>query len=284
MWRRLVRQAISLIALVLVGGFLGAGLVRVAPGFDVDDRELDPRLSPASLEWLRAARAADGNLATFYWAYLKGLTQGEMGVSRSLRRPVTELLRERGPMTLRLVAFGLVAGWTLGLGLAVFAAVSRMPGAWLASAGVSSLFLALPAALAGLLVLYLDAPRWWAVAFVILPKVFSYARPLIERVYAAPHVLLARAKGLGEVRMFCWHVLPAMAPELFALAGVSVSLACGVTIPLEAVCDIPGAGQLAWQAAAGRDLPVLVSLTLLFALVARVANAAADLATEAVRP
>ena len=75
-----------------------------------------------------------------------------------------------------------------------------------------------------------------------------------------------------------------MTPEMLALAGVSVSLAFSASIPLEAVCDVPGLGQLAWQAALGRDLPVLVSLTLLLALVTRAANAAADLAIGAITP
>ena len=47
-------------------------------------------------------------------------------------------------------------------------------------------------------------------------------------------------------------------PQLLALAGVTVSLAFGAAIPVEAIADSPGVGQLAWQAALGRDLPVLV--------------------------
>jgi len=72
-------------------------------------------------------------------------------------------------------------------------------------------------------------------------------------------------------------------PELLALAGVSVTMAFSAAIPIEAVGDVPGIGQLAWQAALGRDLPVLVSLTLLLMLLTRSANAAADVAISAVQ-
>jgi peptide/nickel transport system permease protein len=71
---------------------------------------------------------------------------------------------------------------------------------------------------------------------------------------------------------------------LLALAGVSVSLAFSAAIPIEAVCDIPGVGQLAWQAALGRDLPILVTITLLLALITRAANAAADIAIAGLHP
>jgi peptide/nickel transport system permease protein len=131
--------------------------------------------------------------------------------------------------------------------------------------------------------LFSGAEPWWAITLVVFPKVFSYGRNLLAKAYQAPHVLLARAKGLGNGMILLWHVIPTVAPELLALAGVSVSLAFSAAIPLEAVCDLPGVGQLAWQSALARDLPVLVSLTLLLTLVTRLANAAADLAISALR-
>jgi len=90
------------------------------------------------------------------------------------------------------------------------------------------------------------------------------------------HILAARAKGIGPLRILLWHVLPVGAPELVALAGVSVSVAIGAAIPVEALCGIPGIGQLAWQAALGRDLPLLVTITVLVTLVTLIANAGAD--------
>jgi len=132
-------------------------------------------------------------------------------------------------------------------------------------------------------VLAARAQWWWAIALIVAPKVFIYSRNLIEKVASEPHVLLARAKGVGRARIFLWHVVPPVLPELFALAGVTVSLSFSAAIPIEAVCDIPGVGQLAWQAALGRDLPILVTVTLLLALITRAANSAADLATEAIR-
>jgi peptide/nickel transport system permease protein len=65
---------------------------------------------------------------------------------------------------------------------------------------------------------------------------------------------------------------------LVALAGVSVTLAFGASIPIEALSDSPGMGQLAWRAALGRDIPVLVSLTLLLTAVTVFANVMADIA------
>jgi peptide/nickel transport system permease protein len=60
------------------------------------------------------------------------------------------------------------------------------------------------------------------------------------------------------------------------VAGLSVSLAIGAAIPVEALCGLAGIGQLAWQAALARDLPVLVSITVLVTLVTLLANCSAD--------
>jgi peptide/nickel transport system permease protein len=64
---------------------------------------------------------------------------------------------------------------------------------------------------------------------------------------------------------------------VLALGGVSVTLAFGASIPIEALADSPGIGQLAWRAALGRDLPVLVGITLLLTAITIVANVLADI-------
>src|SRR5947207_14285117 len=88
---------------------------------------------------------------------------------------------------------------------------------------------------------------------------------------------MARARGLSGRGVFCWHVIPSALAPLLALGGVSVSLAFGASIPVEALADSPGVGQLAWRAALGRDIPVLVAVTLLLTVITVVANLVADL-------
>jgi peptide/nickel transport system permease protein len=71
-------------------------------------------------------------------------------------------------------------------------------------------------------------------------------------------------------------VVPSAGPQLLALAGVSVSLAFAAAIPVEALCGLAGIGQLAWQAALARDLPLLMNITILVTLVTLLANSSAD--------
>jgi peptide/nickel transport system permease protein len=118
---------------------------------------------------------------------------------------------------------------------------------------------------------------------IVFPHSFRYARNLLVKAYTRPHILAARAKGLGEARILLWHVAPVAMPQLMAVAGVSVSIAIGATIPVEALCGLPGIGQLAWQAALARDLPLLVNITILVTLVTLLANSAADVIAQIAR-
>jgi len=275
--RKLTRHATRILLVLLLGGFLGATLVRLAPGFGVDEQELDSRLSHESMQALRQSRARDGSLAGYYVRYLSRLLQGDLGTSRSLQQPVRRLLAERLPETMKSVGLGLAVGWMLGLSLAIAAVILRNWCVDLLTSLLAGVLLCLPAAVLALLFVIMRAPGRLALGLIVFPKVFRYAHNLLERSASLPHVLTARAKGLGGFRVFAWHILPVAAPQLLALAGVSVSLAFAAAIPVEVLCDLPGIGQLAWKAALGRDLELLVNLTMMVTIITLVANSAAGL-------
>src|SRR5581483_7133360 len=130
---------------------------------------------------------------------------------------------------------------------------------------------------------FLGAPAGAGVAALIAPRVFRYAHDLFSSAARSPHVLTAWARGLAPFRILVWHILPCVRPQLVALAGVSLTIAFTACIPIEAICDSPGIGQLAWQAALARDLPLLVNLTLLVILITVVANSFSDLLGEALK-
>lgn len=280
----LLRQARRILLTALVGGLLGATLVRLGPGFGVDEREIDARLNAESQQAIRAEHARENNIAVFYGRYLSGLVHGDLGFSRSLNRPVSELLKERLPLTLGSLAYGVLGGMSIGLVLAMASVCWHAPGSDLLPAVLSGIALALPAALIALVFLWMGAGGRWAIALVVFPHVYRYAKNLLVAAYHAPHVLAAEAKGLSPARVLFAHVFTPAAPQLAALAGISVSLAFGASIPIEVLCDTPGVGQLAWKAALDRDLPLLVNITVLVTLMTLVVNACADLAQARWRP
>ncbi|HTW30187.1 MAG TPA: ABC transporter permease, partial [Candidatus Sulfotelmatobacter sp.] len=277
---KIARHGVAILATVLVGAFLSAMLVRLAPGFDTDESELDPHLNAASIAALRQSRAEQNNIIHFYFHSLERAAHGDLGTSISLGQPVTELLRQRLPLTLRLVGMGLLLSWAAALALALSAAWLHLFAYDTLATIISGTLLCIPAAVLALLSVLWNVPGALAIALIVFPRDYRYARNLLAKAYSLPHIVTARSKGLGEFRILFWHVVPLAAPQLLAVAGVSVSLAIGATIPVEALCGLAGVGQLAWQAALGRDLPLLMNITILVTLVTLLANSGADVIGE----
>ena len=281
--RKIAWRAVAILATALLGGLLSATLVRLAPGFDADEAQLDPHLSSESIRALRQKRLEQSNILRFYVHSLQSALRGDLGTSISLGQPVGRLLRDRAPLTLRLVGMGLLLSWAATMAIALSAARLRVPAYDAVTTAISGTLLCLPAAVLALLSVLWSVPGALAIAVIVFPRDYRYARNLLAKAYSLPHIVTARAKGLSEIRILFWHVIPVAAPQLLAVAGVSVSIAVGAAIPVEALCGFAGVGQLAWQAALARDLPLLTNITILVTLITLFANSSADVAGQALR-
>jgi peptide/nickel transport system permease protein len=278
-WRAALRRLLCLALTILLAAFLAATLVRLAPGFGVDERLLDTRLSDSSIHAIEAEDAGDANLLRYFGRYLSGLCRGELGQSLSFNQPVRELITERLGLTLQSVAEGMAWAWATAIVATLALGVLKRRSLELAITGLSGGLLCLPAAVIGLLALYLGVGPGAAIGAILLPRVLRYMHNITGAMTRQPHVLAARARGIEGLALLLRHVwLPASA-ELLALAGVSVNMALGAAIPVEALCDSPGVGQLVWKAALARDLPVVVNVTILIAAI----TASASLVSDAVR-
>jgi peptide/nickel transport system permease protein len=276
-WLAPVSLRLGILTVILLAGGLGAAaLVRVAPGFGVDERMLDTRLSNDSIEAVARERSQGSHVLSWYGDYLRRLAQGDLGTSLSLGVPVRDLLAERAGVSFRSAAAGLGVAWIASLAVVLLLGVLRRRGCEaLVSAAVGAL-LAIPAAVLALGCFYLGGKPEFAIAGIIFPRVFRYVWGLVRQACAAPHVLTAYALGEAKLRILWVHVFTPILPEMMAMAGISVSMAVGATIPVEALCDSPGLGQLVWQAALARDLPVILNVTLLITALTAAANCLAD--------
>ena len=273
----LLRRILSSLATLALTGLGAATLLRVAPGFDVEASELDGRTSAETLRQMRTARAGEQDIVSFYAQYLRNALHGDLGKSRSYEVPVTGLIAERLPVTLRLIALGLAGAWITALlfALANVAFPRVDTGLNLLTAGM----LSVPAGLVALLILIGQGPVALGLAIALFPKLFSYSRGLFKQNADAGYARAARARGLSAMRFLSRYVVWPACPSLLAILGISVNAAFGGAILLETICDLPGVGQLALQAALARDLPLLVGMTLFVGALTVSAHAVTDLAS-----
>jgi peptide/nickel transport system permease protein len=260
----LVRLAATALAAAILCGLM----VRFSPGFGVDERQLDATLSSETKQALRESH---------------NVFAGSLGFSQSLNRPIRDLLAERAPKTATLMATGVAGGWMLALLFAVPPVAFRRPSLAAAFSVFSGASACLPAAGLALVLFRFGASTEWMIPLILFPRLYQFASGLLRQSYNMPHVLLARAKGISGARVFFQHVLPPARGQMIALAAVSVNMAFGASVAVEAICDRAGLGQLAWKAALSRDLPVLVVLTALVALLTQFSSTVADAFAPAAR-
>lgn len=265
---------------LLAIGFVATALVRLAPGFGTDERELDPRLVNASIEHLRA-RQTSANIPAAYLQLLRGAAAGDFGHSYLLDRPVRELLAERWPTTANLAIWGWLTGGLLAFAMAGGAVIMPRLGLRLAGAGLSSSLLCLPATLLAYLSAVSYTPAYCAIAAIVFARVFCVLDSLFAAAVATGYVTGARCRGVSNTHIFLRHILAAKKLELIALSATSLTLAIAASVPVEVLSDQAGMGQLAWKAAMGRDLPLLVGITVAMATVTLFLSRSADVLVSA---
>jgi peptide/nickel transport system permease protein len=262
---------------ILLAGLVAAAtlaLVRYAPGYFADSREMDAQHAEGVRSELDARRLADSSAGVMARAVAAGWLRGNLGVSRQYGVPVWELIRPRLPVTFSLLGRALGFAWLSAAALAAPLSARRGQRGSVAIAFGSALTLAVPiGALATLFLLANRGGPALAIGLLMAARDFKFLYSLLRREWRAPHLLFARAQGVGAVRLVLAHLLPALGPQLLALVTMSFVVALSMAVPAEVIFDVPGLGQLAWSAAINRDAPVLLSVTLLMAAAVGLAGA-----------
>lgn len=249
-----------MILLVLVGTTI---LVRFAPGYLSDAREMDARYSAVA----RAELSVEGSRSVrqMLGAEIGGWMRGDAGVSRQFQVPVWELIRPRLAVSGALLLRGIALAWALALCASLLSSAGRRPSLlWQAPAAI---LLAVPAAaLATLCLLVNSGGPVLVMALLLAARDFKFLHRALHQAWLDPHVLQARAQGVRPRHVLWAHILPALLPQLGALASLSIVTALSALVPIEVIFNVPGLGELAWNAAINRDLPVLLAVTMIMAV------------------
>ncbi|MEU4762362.1 ABC transporter permease [Actinosynnema sp. NPDC023794] len=293
--RRLAIGLVQVLAVVTVV-FL---LVQALPG-DAAVALAGDNPDPQRIEQIRAAMGLDRPPLPRFGDWLRGLARGDFGVSLISGRPVAEFLHDGLGPTLVLAVLALVLLVPLAVLLGVLAALREGGPLDRVVTTVTVGLHSIPEfALAVVLIALFGVQLRWlpptAVgadllgqpAVLVLPLVVLVARPLcsISRLVragmidalASDHVRHARRLGIGVTRVRFAHALPtALAPAVQQVARTTDWLLGGVIV-VEAVFVVPGLGTILVDAVAGRDLPVVQGLAVVFAVTTVAVNLVADL-------
>ncbi len=252
--------------------------MQTAPGYYSDAREMDAQAGASVRRELASARDADRGPVWNSALWIRSALHGDLGESRQFHSPVSKLIAERAGTSLRLLCTGLLGGWAAACAIALLLSIVRsrhlevfclLPASWL---------LVLPVGALSMVCFLTDWGGPGCVLIVVVAaRELHYLHRMLFTTIQAPHFTYLRALGVRTPRLLWACVLPQLAAQLLSLLLRSFLTAVGLLVPVEVLFDQPGLGQLAWSATMNRDLPVLLAITLLFAMAFSLAGAMADL-------
>jgi ABC-type dipeptide/oligopeptide/nickel transport system permease component len=98
------------------------------------------------------------------------------------------------------------------------------------------------------------------------------------------YILLARIKGMSNLRILLQEALRNAAVPALALTGVQFTFLIGGTVITERIFSYPGIGNLAIDAVINRDLPLIQGLVLTFGLIFIIVNMLVDVMATWLNP
>jgi peptide/nickel transport system permease protein len=111
-----------------------------------------------------------------------------------------------------------------------------------------------------------------------------YVRGAMLDVRGAPHVAVARAKGLSSTRVATRHVLRNALIPVVTLLGLSLPALFSGAVFIEAIFAWPGVGRVMVEAVGARDYPVIMAATAVSATLVVIGNLMAEALTAWVDP
>ncbi|MFK7988661.1 MAG: ABC transporter permease [Sandaracinaceae bacterium] len=236
-----------------------------------------------------------------------GLLQGDLGRSFRDQEPVTRVIATRIPRTFLLSGMALIFEIFFGLLIGTLAALRR--GTFLDTGfmGMAFLGISIPSFVSGPIVLMVFAFRlgWFPIGgygvgvgdhvlHAILPALTmavigaaTYARvmrsEMIETMQA-DYIRTARAKGLSPFSVVVGHgVRNAMLP-IVTMIGLSLPFLVNGAIITESIFNWPGMGRLVIESISALDVPMIMGVVLIVAIVVQVGNLLADIAVALLDP
>lgn len=249
----------------------------------------------ADREALRRDLGLDRPLLFQYGRFVAGLLRGDLGTSVHQRRPVSELILERYPATLRLTAAAMGISLLLALPAGVFSGL-RPSSFWDQATRFGALLgVSMPNFWLGpLLILLFSIHLGWlpvsgseGAESVVLPAltlgcsmaaiVARMTRSSVLECLREDYVMTARAKGLSETAVVWKHVLRNALLPVITVSGLQFGSLLAGSIITESIFSWPGLGTLTVQAIQTRDYPVVQGCVLTIALSYAVVNLFTDL-------
>ena len=312
MFNYALRRVMQSIPIIFILSILLFAMVRVAPGGPLATAYRNPNVTKEQIEILKKKLGLDQPLPVQYVRWFGDMLRGDMGDSIKFRRPVSEMIAERIPNTLILVGVSFLVTLIIALPVGILSARKpysifdyiattltfigqSVPVFWLGLALILVFYVAIQNPSTGEPLFPAGGMRTiggdkslsdlaWHLVLPVTALSASWAawysrflRSSLLDVLHEDYVRTARAKGAPDRVVYYKHALRNAILPLVTLIGLDLPSLFAGALFIETIFAWPGMGRLFWDAARGRDYPVLLAVVMIDAVIIISCNILADL-------
>ena len=268
-------------------------IMHIVPGGPFDTEKILP---PEIIANIEAKYHLDKPLPMQYLLYMKQLLQGDLGPSyKYLGRGVSDIIRDTFPVSFVLGLCAVLVVLGLGIPAGVISAYWKNSLLDRSVLLLAAMGISVPSFVLGAISVWIFSHQWhllppalWeGFRHMILPAfalgagfagyVARLTRTTVLDVLAADYIRTARAKGLTAPVILFKHVLKnSMYPIVSVMGPLTAGLVTGSFV-IEYIFSIPGMGRFFITAVTNRDYPLIMGVTLVYAVLIVIANTVVDM-------
>ncbi len=304
-FRRLITSLLVLFLLISLVFII----VRLSPG-DPAQKFLSPDLDQKLYKEISESYQLNEPIIAQYFAFLKNIVCGELGVSYSYRVSVSSVIADYLPFT---ILFSMISFlFQIAISLLLVIISLKKPDGFvdrILSTG-SNVVYAVPVFLSSVFLIYLfsyqldifsssglrsfnfdsltfagkvlDYAKHLTLPFVAIsltgvPIYYKYLRDSIYGNMKSNYVINLKAFGLERGKILRNHVLPNSVNSVIAVAGIELGILLGGALIVETIFSLPGMGQLTMNAVLARDYPLIIGCSLIAGIMIIVTTFLADI-------
>ena len=268
-------------------------ILHLVPGNPVDNL-LHPGSPPETREQLIKEYGLDKPIYQQYIIWLTNVFKGNLGVSITEQRSVSELLLLKMPNTIVLGVASLLICFILGIFLGAVSAIKQNTIVDYAGMVLALLGVSVPTFWLGLMLMLIFSVNlgWFPISgygdlkSLVLPAftlglagaglIARITRASMLEIAQKDYIAIVRAKGISNTQVIIKHIFRNALIPIITLLGLRLGWIVGGSVTTEVVFNRPGVGRLLVNSIFRRDYPVIQGALLLLVFTVMLGNLIAD--------
>ncbi|MDY3203951.1 MAG: ABC transporter permease [Arcobacter sp.] len=309
------KKLLYLITMLFIISLISFIAINAAPNSFFASGELNPNITPESIEQLKAIYGLDKPLYVQFFSWIYSILQLDFGISFASGEMVKDEILSRIPITLTINIISMVLIFIISLYFGIKSALNKNSFFDKFSEQLSLLSFAMPSFYLALILVLVFAIKFeifpiaglhsvpndgslnyyldyaWHLVLPIFVIVFGgigslilYIRSLTIEILKSDYIFFAKSRGLTKKQILRFYILPNLYPPVITLLGLSLPGIIGGSVILETIFSIDGMGLLFYQSALSHDYPVIMGILIIGAFLTLIGNMIADLVLLKLNP